>query len=77
MSGRERQTSVYLAGVSGRRPRVPTDAGKLERRARRAMSRKAFAYVAAGAGTEATVAANRAAFERWRIVPRVLRDVSD
>ena len=77
MSGRARQTSVYLAGVSGRRPRVPTDAGKLERRARRAMSRKAFAYVAAGAGTEATVAANRAAFERWRIVPRVLRDVSD
>ncbi|MBA2256407.1 MAG: alpha-hydroxy-acid oxidizing protein [Thermoleophilaceae bacterium] len=77
MSGRERQTSVYLAGVSGRRPRVPTDPVKLEARARRAMSRKAFAYVAAGAGTEATVAANRAAFERWRIVPRVLRDVSD
>ncbi len=77
MSGRERQTSVYLEGVSGRRPRVPIDPVKLEQRARRAMSRKAFAYVAAGAGTEGTVAANRAAFERWRIVPRVLRDVSE
>jgi lactate 2-monooxygenase len=40
------------------------------------MSRKAFAYIAAGAGTEDTVAFNRGAFNRWRIVPRVLRDVS-
>jgi lactate 2-monooxygenase len=31
--------------------------------------------VAAGAGNERTVAANRAAFDRWRIVPRMLRDV--
>jgi lactate 2-monooxygenase len=41
------------------------------------MSRSAFAYIAAGAGTEATVAENRAAFDRWKIVPRVLRDVSE
>jgi isopentenyl diphosphate isomerase/L-lactate dehydrogenase-like FMN-dependent dehydrogenase len=40
------------------------------------MSRRGFAYVAAGAGTEQTVRANRAAFDRRRIVPRVLRDVS-
>jgi lactate 2-monooxygenase len=33
--------------------------------------------VAAGAGGEGTVAANRAAFDRWRIVPRMLRDVSE
>jgi lactate 2-monooxygenase len=31
--------------------------------------------VATGAGNERTVAANRAAFDRWRIVPRMLRDV--
>ena len=41
------------------------------------MAPEAFAYVAAGAGTEDTVAANRAAFARRRIVPRMLRDVSD
>jgi lactate 2-monooxygenase len=32
--------------------------------------------VAGGAGTEETMRENRAAFERWRIVPRMLRDVS-
>jgi lactate 2-monooxygenase len=74
--GPERQTSIYVAGVSGGRPRVPTDATLLEERAREAMSPEAFAYVAGGAGTGATMRANRAAFDRWRIVPRMLRDVS-
>jgi isopentenyl diphosphate isomerase/L-lactate dehydrogenase-like FMN-dependent dehydrogenase len=41
------------------------------------MRPEAFAYVAAGAGSEETLRANRAAFERWRIVPRMLRDVSE
>ena len=41
------------------------------------MSAEAFAYVAGGAGAERTMAGNREAFERWRIVPRVLRDVSE
>jgi len=40
------------------------------------MSPRAFAYVAGSAGLEGTTAANRAAFDRLRIVPRVLRDVS-
>jgi isopentenyl diphosphate isomerase/L-lactate dehydrogenase-like FMN-dependent dehydrogenase len=71
-----RQTSIYRAGVSGRRPRVPTDATKLEARARKAMPEEAFAYIAGGAGTGATMRANRDAFDRWRIVPRMLRDVS-
>ena len=36
-----------------------------------------FAYIAGGAGSETTMAQNRAAFERLRIVPRVLRDASE
>jgi isopentenyl diphosphate isomerase/L-lactate dehydrogenase-like FMN-dependent dehydrogenase len=40
------------------------------------MSERAFAYVAGSAGLESTTAANRAAFERLRIVPRVFRDVA-
>jgi lactate 2-monooxygenase len=40
------------------------------------MSIEAFAYVAGGAGTGRTIAANREGFDRWRIVPRMLRDVS-
>jgi isopentenyl diphosphate isomerase/L-lactate dehydrogenase-like FMN-dependent dehydrogenase len=76
MGGLERQTRIYADGIGGKRPPVPSDATKLEARARRKMSRRAFAYVAAGAGTEATVRENREAFERWRIVPHMLRDVS-
>jgi lactate 2-monooxygenase len=74
--GRFRQAEIYLAGLRGRRPRVPANPVELERRARKAMSREGFAYIAGGAGIESTVAANRAAFERWRIVPRFLNDVS-
>jgi lactate 2-monooxygenase len=75
--GLTRQTEIYLAGVRGRRPSVPLDPERLERAARSRMTGQAYAYVAGGAGLERTMAANRAAFDRWRIVPRVLRDVSD
>jgi lactate 2-monooxygenase len=74
--GRGRQRAVFVAGVGGRRPAVPVDAARLEERARDAMSPEAFAYVAGGAGAEATLRANREAFDRWRILPRMLRDVS-
>ncbi len=75
--GRTRQSDVYLAGLRGRRPLVPFGFERLERSARRRMTREAYAYVAGGAGLESTIAANRAAFDRRRIVPRVLRDVSE
>ena len=75
--GLARQTEIYLAGVRGRRPAIPFDHRKLERRAKTRLSPEAYAYIAGGAGVERTMAANRAAFDRWRIVPRVLRDVSD
>jgi lactate 2-monooxygenase len=70
-----RQAEIYLAGVAGRRPLVPVDSARLEQAASDAMSDEAFAYVAGGAGSESTVRENREAFERWRIVPRMLRDV--
>src|SRR6266550_3883272 len=38
-----------------------------------ARSKEGFAYIAGGAGLETTMKANRAAFERIRIVPRMLR----
>jgi lactate 2-monooxygenase len=61
--------------MSGRRPRVPVDASRLEEHARERMSPEAYAYVAGGAGLERTTRANVDAFERRRIVPRMLRDV--
>jgi lactate 2-monooxygenase len=75
--GRRRQAEIYLDGLRGRKPRVPVNPVELERRAEDAMSREGFAYIAGGAGLESTMAANRGAFERWRIVPRFLNDVSD
>lgn len=74
--GRRVQDRIYRDGAIGRRPRISTSAAGLEKQAHRAMSRRAWAYVAGGAGAEATMAANRAAFDTWRLVPRVLRDVS-
>lgn len=75
-TGRQRQSSIYLDGMAGFHPLVPVDSAELERHARRAMSAEAFAYVAGGAGLESTVDANRRAFERWRILPHMLNDVS-
>jgi isopentenyl diphosphate isomerase/L-lactate dehydrogenase-like FMN-dependent dehydrogenase len=75
--GLQRQTEIYLAGVRGQRPQIPFDYEKLDRLARSRMSPEAYAYIAGGAGAERTIAANRAALDRWKIVPRVLRDVSD
>jgi lactate 2-monooxygenase len=40
------------------------------------MSRTAWAYVAGGAGDGRTMRHNREAFERWRIVPRMLQGVT-
>ena len=71
------QSEVYRAGVGGTKPAVPVDHDALEQAARKAVSAEAFAYLAGGAGGEATMAANRAAFSRWRVWPRVLRDVAE
>ena len=74
--GRERQFEIYVGGARGVHPRVPVSFQRLQQAARGAMSPEGHAYVDGGAGTEETMRANRAAFEKWRVVPRVLRDVS-
>lgn len=75
--GRARQGEIYGAGALGRRPVVPAGFSELERRARAAMSRTAWAYVAGGAGEGLTMRANRAAFERQQIVPQMLPGRAD
>ncbi|MBI2518425.1 MAG: alpha-hydroxy-acid oxidizing protein [Opitutae bacterium] len=72
--GRSRQREIYVAGVGGKRPKVPVASAELEKAAQAAMSPEAFAYIAGGAGRESTMASNRAALDRWQIVPRRLRD---
>lgn len=73
---RRAQSDIYRAGISGTKPAVPIDSAGLKAAARKALSAEAFAYIAGGAGAERTVAANRAAFGRWQVWPRPLRDVS-
>jgi isopentenyl diphosphate isomerase/L-lactate dehydrogenase-like FMN-dependent dehydrogenase len=54
----------------------PLTLGGLERLAHEALAPAALAYIAGGAGAERTVRGNREAFDRWRLRPRVLVDVS-
>src|SRR5579884_769373 len=74
--GPERQMEIYRAISGGRAPVLPVAIEQVERLAREKMTPQASDYVAGGAGSESTLRANLAAFERWRIVPRMLRDVS-
>ncbi|MGH3997901.1 MAG: alpha-hydroxy-acid oxidizing protein [Pseudonocardiaceae bacterium] len=68
---------IYLRGLAGQRPELPMTADGLEAAAQRVLPAEAFGYVAGGASSERTVAANREAFGRWRIVPRMLRGVTE
>jgi lactate 2-monooxygenase len=70
------QYDIYLRGMAGERPPFTTDLSRLEDAAREALAPEAFGYVAGSAGSGATARANRRAFDRLRIVPRLLRDVS-
>jgi isopentenyl diphosphate isomerase/L-lactate dehydrogenase-like FMN-dependent dehydrogenase len=68
---------IYANGMlAGERPALPIDWRELERAAADAVDERAVAYVWGGAGSEQTMRTNLDAFARWRIVPRVLRDVS-
>ncbi|HEV2494487.1 MAG TPA: lactate 2-monooxygenase [Terriglobia bacterium] len=74
--GIDRQMQIYQSGVTGAKPAVPADLARLERKAKESLSPEAYDYIAGGAGGEDTMRANLAAFAHWRIVPRMLRNVS-
>jgi lactate 2-monooxygenase len=68
---------IYLRGLGGETPSIPVALAELEERAAAAaMDPRTAGYVGAGAGSEETIRANREAFRRRQIVPRMLRDVS-
>jgi lactate 2-monooxygenase len=62
------QTGIYLSGGY----EWPLTAADWEARAAEKLEQGPFDYVAGGAGSEATIHANREAFERRRIRPRML-----
>ena len=51
--------------------------GEFEALASDALDPASFAYYSGGAGDEETLRDNVAAFRRWRLLPRVMRDVSE
>lgn len=72
----ERQREIFLKGVGGQRPLVPIDPQRLEETALK-KKQGLFTYISGGAGTGSTMDRNRSGFQQWRIVPRMLRDVSE
>lgn len=63
---------IYLYGMGGTKPAFTTDLSTLEAYARDRLDPEPYWYAAGAAGSGATYRANLAAFDRWRIVPRML-----
>lgn len=76
VSGPERQRDIYLKGMMGAKPIVPFDADKLAAQAKEKMNADAGGYIIGGAGSDDTIRENVDAFAKYRIHPRMLRDVS-
>ena len=69
------QNEVYLNGLADQTPGFPVGWRDLEAAALAAMTPQARGYVSGGAGGEDTMRANREAFDRWRLVPQMLKGV--
>jgi lactate 2-monooxygenase len=71
----EVQMELYQPGSTGDAT-LPVAIEDWEAEARKKLADGPYFYVAGGAGSGDTMQANRNAFDKWRIVPRMLRDVS-
>src|SRR3954471_22986633 len=71
-----RQMQIYTAMLTGDKTAIPLPVAELQAAAAKALKPEAFDYIAGGAGGERTMRANLEAFDNWRIVPRMLHDVS-
>jgi lactate 2-monooxygenase len=77
MSVGDYQNEIYLQGLADQVPILTTNIAELEDVARRELDPGAFGYVAGAAGSGATNRANLAAFDRWKIVPRMLTGATE
>src|SRR5579864_7983136 len=73
--GMQRQFEIYRLGLAGKKISVSIPLTELEKKAAEILPPTAYDYIAGGASGERTKRANLAAFDRWCIVPRMLRDV--
>ncbi|CAM3056568.1 lactate 2-monooxygenase [Mycobacterium intermedium] len=65
------QLEIYFKGLAGVVPQLPMSFEELEAKAEAAMPPSVWSYVAGGAGDERTQRANREAFDRWGLIPRM------
>ena len=77
MSNRYRQASDQPSWRHRRLIRQALELDDFQRLVRPSLPNAVFGYVANGCEADNALANNRAAFEQWRMVPRVLRDVSN
>jgi lactate 2-monooxygenase len=71
------QYEIYLAGMAGQVPAHPTSWAGWEEAAAAKLADGPRGYLFGGAGSEDSMRANLEAFRRWRILPRMLRDVAE
>jgi lactate 2-monooxygenase len=71
------QVEIYFQGLSGVRSDLPMTYAELEARAGSALSPELLSYVAGGAGNEHTQRLNVDAFDRWGLMPRMLRGTAE
>jgi lactate 2-monooxygenase len=74
--GMQRQLEIYQLGLAGKKLSVPIPVSQLEKKVAEALTPQAYDYITGSASGERTARANLEAFDHWRIVPRMLRDVS-
>src|SRR3954469_17556243 len=67
---------IYAMGMGGEVPTIPVSMEELETAAFEAMDERGRSYVFAGAGSQDQMRENLDGFRRWRIVPRMLRDIT-
>jgi isopentenyl diphosphate isomerase/L-lactate dehydrogenase-like FMN-dependent dehydrogenase len=71
-----RQIEIYRTGKRTDPGFIPLAVEQLEEKARGILSAEAYDWIAGSAGSGTTARNNLAAFDRWRIVPRMLCDIS-
>ena len=74
--GMQYQLQIYIKGVQNLKPQLPVSFEELEQKAKEVMKPEAFDYIAGAAGSEITMRNNKEALNKWKIVPRMLNDVS-
>jgi lactate 2-monooxygenase len=69
------QVKTYLEGSQGKMPLVSPDWQTLEQNASEKMDENTRSYILGGAGLQKSIENNRTGFDKYKIVPRMLKNV--